>query len=181
MHLIQVQDHGQLCSNQAWLRPSAPSPWGREGDAFSIDNTSMGPSQIWTYDVQPLTLFETAVDIVYSITVVLSVGPSSVWSKGPVINYGEARLHNGKIAGLKRFATPPQDRVNIFAPRPPPLKGGKFLYPPSIWLRTTPKRVFPSPLSAWLRHFPTPTPLRRCKTSHAPPSRFVAPPPPCNY
>ena len=78
----------------------------------------MGPSQIWTYDVQPLTLFETAVDIVYSITVVLSVGPSSVWSYGLVINYGEGVLHSGKIAGPKRFATPPQDRVNIFAPPP---------------------------------------------------------------
>ena len=34
-------------------------------------------------------------------------------------------LQNGKIAGPKRFAPPPQDRVKLFAP-PPFLKSGNF-------------------------------------------------------
>ena len=57
--------------------------------------------------------------------------------KGLVINYGEGGggLQNGKIAGLKLFAPPSQDRVKKFAP--PLLKGGNFLRPPppSLWLK----------------------------------------------
>ena len=34
---------------------------------------------------------------------------------------GGGRLQNGKIAGPKLFALPPQDSVKLFAP--PPLKG----------------------------------------------------------
>ena len=39
---------------------------------------------------------------------------------------GRGGLQNGKIAGLKLFVPPPQDRVKLFAP-PPLLKSGKFL------------------------------------------------------
>ena len=38
-------------------------------------------------------------------------------------------LQNGKIAGRKLFAPPPQDRVNTFC-APPLLKNGNFLRPP---------------------------------------------------
>ena len=41
---------------------------------------------------------------------------------------GRGGLQNGKIAGLKLFAPPPQDRVKLFAP--PLLKSGKFTRPP---------------------------------------------------
>ena len=44
--------------------------------------------------------------------------------KGLVINYGEGGLQNGKIAGPKLFAPPPQDRVKPFVP--PLLKSGNF-------------------------------------------------------
>ena len=45
-----------------------------------------------------------------------------------VINYREGGgLQNGKIAGKKHFASPPQDGVKVFAP--PLLKGGSFLCP----------------------------------------------------
>ena len=42
---------------------------------------------------------------------------TTVCSKGLVINYGEGGggLQNGKIAGPKLFAPPPQDRVKLFA------------------------------------------------------------------
>ena len=41
---------------------------------------------------------------------------------------GRGGLQNGKIAGPKLFAPPPQDRVKLFAP--PLLKSGKFTRPP---------------------------------------------------
>ena len=56
-------------------------------------------------------------------------------SNGLVINYGEGGggLQNGKIAGLKLFAPPPQDRVKLFTP---PLLGVEtFSDPPAIWLK----------------------------------------------
>ena len=104
--------------------------------------------------------------------------------KGPVMNYGEGGLQNGKISGLKRFAPPPppQDRVKLFAPPPPPLlKGGNFLRPPpSVWLKLhatvkkLPKNYLCHP-SAWLKLFPSPLFV---EVKLPPPSRFVAPPPP---
>ena len=36
---------------------------------------------------------------------------------------GGGGLQNGKIVGPKLFATPPQDRVKLFAPPPSPFKG----------------------------------------------------------
>ena len=57
-------------------------------------------------------------------------------------------LQNGKIAGPKHFATPPQDRVKLFAP--PLLKSGNFSRCPynmaktsSYRLKTTPKLFVP--------------------------------------
>ena len=41
---------------------------------------------------------------------------------------GRGGLQNGKIAGPKLFAPPPQDRVKLFAP--PLLKSGNFSRPP---------------------------------------------------
>ena len=41
---------------------------------------------------------------------------------------GRGGLQNGKIAGLKLFAPPPQDRVKLFAP--PLLKSRNFSRPP---------------------------------------------------
>ena len=41
---------------------------------------------------------------------------------------GRGGLQNGKIAGLKLFAPPPQDRVKLFVP--PLLKSGNFSCPP---------------------------------------------------
>ena len=62
---------------------------------------------------------------------------------------GRGGLQNGKIAGLKLFAPPPQDRVKLFAP-PPLLKSGNFLCPPynmaktsSYHVKTTPKLFVP--------------------------------------
>ena len=56
------------------------------------------------------------------------------YDKGLVIKYGEGGLQNGKIAGPKLFAPPPQDRVKLFAP--PLLKSGNFMRPPpTIWLK----------------------------------------------
>ena len=46
---------------------------------------------------------------------------------------GRGGLQNGKIAGPKLFAPPPQDRVKLFAP--PLLKCGTVLCPPTIWLK----------------------------------------------
>ena len=59
----------------------------------------------------------------YTVKSVVLAGP-----KGLVINYGEGGLQNGKIAGPKLFAPPPQDRVKLFAP--PLLKCGNFTRPP---------------------------------------------------
>ena len=94
---------------------------------------------------------------------------------------GRGGLQNGKIAGPKLFAPPPQDRVKLFAP--PLLKSGNFTRPPpynmaktsSYHVKSTPK-LFVPPASEWLKLFPPP-PFRKGKTSRAPPpSRFVAPP-----
>ena len=41
---------------------------------------------------------------------------------------GRGGLQNGKIAGPKLFAPPPQDRVKLFVP--PLLKSGNFTRPP---------------------------------------------------
>ena len=47
---------------------------------------------------------------------------------------GRGGLQNGKIAGPKLFAPPPQDRVKLFAP--PPFKEWKLNAPPhTIWLK----------------------------------------------
>ena len=47
-----------------------------------------------------------------------SPSSSDIMHKGLVINYGEGGLQNGKTAGAKLFAPPPQDRVKLFAPPP---------------------------------------------------------------
>ena len=94
---------------------------------------------------------------------------------------GRGGLQNGKIAGPKLFAPPPQDRVKLLAP--PLLKSGNFSRPPpynmaktsSYCVKTTPK-LFAPPLQHGLNFFRPP--FRRGKTSRAPPSRFVAPPSP---
>ena len=74
---------------------------------------------------------------------------------------GRGVLQNGKIAGPKLFAPPPQDRVKLFAP-PPLLKIGNFSRPPynmaktsSYYVKTTPKLFVPPP-SAWLKLYPPP-------------------------
>ena len=61
---------------------------------------------------------------------------------------GRGGLQNGKIAGPKLFAPPPQDRVKLFAP--PLLKIGNFSCPPynmaktsSYYVKTTPKLFVP--------------------------------------
>ena len=61
---------------------------------------------------------------------------------------GRGGLQNGKIAGPKLFAPPPQDRVKLFAP--PLLKTGKFTRPhynmaktSSYRLKSTPKLFVP--------------------------------------
>ena len=73
---------------------------------------------------------------------------------GLVINNGQGRLQNRKIAGPKLCARPPQDRVKLFTH--PLLKSGNVLHPPSIWLKrqATHKnysKSFCSPPSAWLK------------------------------
>ena len=80
------------------------------------------------------------------------------------------------------FLRPPQDRVKLFAPPtfiewklfapPPPFSMAKIS---SYRLKTTPILFVAPPPSAWLK-LPPPL-LRRGKPSHAPPSRFVPPPP----
>ena len=109
---------------------------------------------------------------------------SSVWSillRDWSLITGRGGLQNGKIAGPKLFAPPPQDRVKLFAP--PLLKSGNFTRPPynmaktsSYHVKSTPKLFVPPP-SEWRKLFPPP-PFLRGKTSRAPPSRFVAPPSP---
>ena len=47
---------------------------------------------------------------------------------------GRGGLQNGKIAGPKLFAPPPQDRVKLFAP--PLLKSGNFTRPPYNMAKT---------------------------------------------
>ena len=73
---------------------------------------------------------------------------------------GRGGLQNGKIAGPKLFAPPPQDRVKLFAP--PLLKSGNISCPPynmaktsSYRVKSTPKLFVPPP-SAWLKLFPPP-------------------------
>ena len=95
---------------------------------------------------------------------------------------GRGGLQNGKIAGPKLFAPPPQDRVKLFAP--PLLKSGNFTRPPynmaktsSYCVKSTPKLFVPPPPFRMAKTFSAP-PFRRGKTSRAPPSRFVAPPSP---
>ena len=122
-----------------------------------------------------------------------SLGPPILWSGHDILSVyglcllrdwslitGRGGLQNGKIAGPKLFAPPPQDRVKVFAP--PLLKSGNFTRPPynmaktsSYRVKSTPKLFVPPP-SEWLKLFPPP-PFRRGKTSRAPPSCFVAPPP----
>ena len=94
---------------------------------------------------------------------------------------GRGGLQNGKIAGPKLFAPPPQDRVKLFAP--PLLKSGNFSRPPynmaktsSYCVKTTLKLFVPPP-SAWLKLFPPPF-FVGVKLHVPPPSRFVAPPSP---
>ena len=69
--------------------------------------------------------------------------------KGLVINYGEGGLQNGKIAGPKLFAPPPQDKVKLFTP--PLLKSGNFSCLPynmaktsNYCVKTTPKLFVPT-------------------------------------
>ena len=73
---------------------------------------------------------------------------------------GRGGLQNGKIAGPKLFAPPPQDRVKLFAP--PLLKSGNFTRPPynmaktsSYHVKSTPKLFVPPP-SEWRKLFPPP-------------------------
>ena len=73
---------------------------------------------------------------------------------------GRGGLQNGKIAGPKLFAPPPQDRVKLFAP--PLFKSGNFTRPPynmantsSYRVKSTPKLFVPPP-SEWLKLFPPP-------------------------
>ena len=64
----------------------------------------------------------------------LEVGNFDVSPYRLVINLhgeGGGGLQNGEVEGLKRFVTPPQDRVTPFAT--PLLKSGNFLRPTSIW------------------------------------------------
>ena len=73
---------------------------------------------------------------------------------------GRGGLQNGKIAGPKLFAPPPQDRVKLFAP--PLLKSGNFTRPPYNMAKTSSYRVKPTPKlfvpppSEWLKLFPPP-------------------------
>ena len=59
----------------------------------------------------------------YSIAIV-NISTVRDWS----LITGRGGLQNGKIAGPKLFAPPPQDRVKLFAP--PLLKSVKFTRPP---------------------------------------------------
>ena len=56
---------------------------------------------------------------------------------------GRGGLQNGKIAGPKLFAPPPQDRVKLFAP--PLSKSGKFLRPAYNMAKTSSYRVKTTP------------------------------------
>ena len=56
---------------------------------------------------------------------------------------GRGGLQNGKIAGPKLFAPPPQDRVKLFAP--PLLKSGNFSCPPYNMAKTSSYRVKSTP------------------------------------
>ena len=56
---------------------------------------------------------------------------------------GRGGLQNGKIAGPKRFAPPPQDRVKLFAP--PLLKSGNLTCPPYNMAKTSSYRVKSTP------------------------------------
>ena len=58
-------------------------------------------------------------------------------TKGLVINYGEGGLQNGKIAGPKLFAPPPQDGVKLYMP---PYNMAKTS---SYRIKTTPKLFVP--------------------------------------
>ena len=124
----------------------------------------------------------------------MSLDPPILWSGHDILSVyglcllrdwslitGRGGLQNGKIAGPKLFAPPPQDRVKLFAP--PLLKSGNFTRPPynmaktsSYRVKSTPKLFVPPPFRM-AKTFSAP-PFRRGKTSRAPPSRFVAPPSP---
>ena len=56
---------------------------------------------------------------------------------------GRGGLQNGKIAGPKLFAPPPQDRVKLFAT--PLLKSGNFTRPPYNMAKTSSYRVKSTP------------------------------------
>ena len=82
------------------------------------------------------------------------------WVRDWSLITGRGGLQNGKIAGPQLFATPPHDRVKLFAP--PLLKSGNFSRLPynmastsSYLLKTTPKLFVPPP-SACLKLFPPP-------------------------
>ena len=56
---------------------------------------------------------------------------------------GRGGLQNGKIAGPKLFAPPPQDRVKLF--EPPLLKSWKFSWPPYNMVKTSSYRLKSTP------------------------------------
>ena len=90
-------------------------------------------------DVSPYTTL-----LLTDIGLVTIIVRSVTAGKGLVINYGEGGgLQNGKIAGPKLFAPPPQDRVKLFAP--PLLKSGKFTRPPYNMAKTSSYRVKSTP------------------------------------
>ena len=60
----------------------------------------------------------------FSIFSILDISRFRDWS----LITGRGGLQNGKIAGPKLFAPPPQDRVKLFAP--PPFKEWKLFVPP---------------------------------------------------
>ena len=72
--------------------------------------------------------------------------------------------------GSETFCAPPQDRVKLFVP--PLLKGGNFLRPPITMAKTSSSCVKTTSKFS----VPPPPSFSMAKISHAPPSRFVAPP-----
>ena len=86
--------------------------------------------------------------------------------KGLVINYARGWATKWENHGSEALCARPQDGKTF---RVTPFKE---------WKNYTKTLCAPAPPSAWLQPFPPPPPtFRRSQTSHAPPSRFVAPPP----
>ena len=77
-------------------------------------------------------------------------------------------------AWLKLFRPPPPFKEwKLFASRPPLQNGFNFKLPGNTYPET-----FCAPLQHGYNFFRPPPPFHRGKTSHGPPSCFVAPPPP---